>query len=185
VETEPEPTAKPLLFREARLPFGYPLPGPVREVVIKDYPASRAAIVRSVDLGGANSNGMFRPLFNHIKKNNIAMTAPVVMSYADGGDTADPSAMAFVYANTQLGRAGIDGKVSVEDLPAMTVASVGIRGSYTESHFREGLAQLRAWLAANQSQYEPSGPPRYLGYNSPFVPWFLRYGEVQIPVRQK
>ena len=29
------------------------------------------------------------------------------------------------------------------------------------------------------------GPPRMLAYNSPFVPWFAKYSEVQIPVARK
>lgn len=43
---------------------------------------------------------------------------------------------------------------------------------------------LRQWLDQNQ-QWDGSGEARYLGYNSPFVPSFLRYGEVQIPIRSR
>lgn len=172
------------IFNEAPLPKGYPRPGPIGVVMVKDYPMARAAMVRADDLGGADSNRMFMPLFNHIKKNDIAMTSPVVMGYSQSGDVVAPNSMAFVYANVELGQIGMDGEVNVEDFPAMTFVSVGVRGSYNESNFRKGLESLHAWLAAN-AQYEASGPPRYLGYNSPFVPGFLRYGEVQIPVRSK
>jgi len=182
-ESQEEPMTKPFVFRDAPLPSDYPPPGPVGEVIVKTYPASRFALVRSADLGGADSNGMFRPLLKHIQKNEISMTAPVVMGYQKQADRAQPDTMAFVYGNTKLGRPGADGKVNVQDVPAVTVISVGVRGSYDESHFGKGIALRHDWLAKNNSRYEVSGPPRYLAYNSPFVPWFMRYGEVQIPVR--
>ena len=74
---------KPFMFGEARLPEGYPEPGPVGEVIIKTYPASRVAKVQAREMAGANANGMFWPLFNHIKKENISMTPPVLMGYDD------------------------------------------------------------------------------------------------------
>jgi effector-binding domain-containing protein len=182
---------KPFMFREAMLPAGYPPPAPVGEVVVKSYPASRVAIVRSAEMGGADSNQMFQPLFEHITKNDISMTTPVVMDYQPGAataatDPAQPASMAFVYADTTLGTPGVDGDVRVEDLPAITVVSIGVRGSYDdEAQFRVAIDQLRKWLADNADEYESAGVPRVLGYNSPFVPRFLRYGEVQIPIRRR
>jgi hypothetical protein len=60
----------------------------------------------------------------------------------------------------------------------MTVLSVGIRGDYTASRMAKALRQLDKWLADNPGRAEIVGEPRYLGYNSPMVPSFLRYGEV-------
>ena len=74
-------------------------------------------------------------------------------------------------------------RVLVEDIPSQSYASTGVRGSYSDAHHSEGLARVQAWLAA-QSEWKADGPSRYLGYNSPFVPWFWRYGEVQVPVVQ-
>jgi len=45
------------------------------------------------------------------------------------------------------------------------------------------MAKLRLWLDENRDRYEACGRPRFLAYNSPFVPWFLKLGEVQVPVR--
>ena len=73
------------------------------------------------------------------------------------------------------------GVVRVEDVPPRAYASTGVRGSYSPAHYSEGIARVRAWLS-EQSTWKADGSSRYLGYNSPFVPWFLRYGEVQIPV---
>jgi len=61
----------PMMFREAKLPKDFPPPGPVGEVIVKQYPPYRAAWT-TAPAGSRNaSNAMFRPLFNHIKKNDI------------------------------------------------------------------------------------------------------------------
>jgi hypothetical protein len=195
---EPE-VNKPFMFNESKLPLGFPPPSPTGQVVIKDYPAYRLARIRALDAGrSAGPNTMFGPLFNHIKRNDIAMTAPVEMTYPRAVPVADgdrlPSAgakrvesMAFLYGDPSLGAAGPDGadqRVVVEDVPEMTVLSVAVRGGYTEANFTAGIDKLQAWLAANPGQVHAVGPPRYLAYNSPFVPGFLKIGEVQLPVER-
>jgi hypothetical protein len=169
----------PFMFNEASLPQGFPPPGPVGKVIVKRYPPSRAAVA------GGDPNRAFRPLFDHIKKNGIAMSAPVEITWSDGQDkaaVARPVAMAFVYRDPTLGSPGVDGDVNVIDVPAQTYLSVGLRGSYNQDHLLAGEKSLREWLATRPGQFKVVGPPRYLGYNSPFVPWFMRYGEVQLPV---
>ena len=181
---EPETVAKPFLFNEAPLPVGFPDPGPVGEIVIKQYPAYRAAFAG--ELNGASStegesqDRLFRVLFRHIKQNDIPMTAPVEMTF-DSDDDPAMRRMAFLYREPMAGELGDEGAVRVKDVPAMTVASLGVRGGYTEERFSKAIAQLREWLEENRRFHEV-GPPRYLGYNSPFVPSFMRYGEVQVPV---
>ena len=141
---------------------------------------------------------MFMPLFKHIKRNDIAMTAPVEIEYAASSEPTDTgatrpgqqraTAMAFMYAVPSLGTAGpdpADARIVVEDVPAMTVVSIGVRGGYTEKNFASALAKLDDWLAQNLERFRVVGPPRYLAYNSPFVPWFLKFGEVQLPVRRE
>jgi effector-binding domain-containing protein len=127
---------------------------------------------------------MFRPLFNHIKQNQIAMTAPVEMTYGSGatGRKAEPVAMAFIYPDPRTAPAPRDSKVEVVDLPPTTVLSITVRGSYQKG-FEEGMNALREWLAKNPGRYGITGPPRFMGHNSPFVPWFLRIGEAQVPVK--
>jgi hypothetical protein len=169
------PAPRPMMVSEAKLPQGFPGPGPVGSVVVKIYPPHRLA---RATVGGAADNTLFMKLFNHIKRNDIAMTAPVQM---DG----KRESMAFLYATPGLGAPGPDPKdpaVVVEDIPETTVASVGVRGSYSKATAEAGVKQLREWLAAHP-EWQPTGDPRTLGYNSPFVPSFLKYSEVQIPVR--
>jgi hypothetical protein len=126
------------------------------------------------------------------------MTAPVELGYAmqapqsgkkPEGDNAPLGAdsMAFLYGNPSTGKPGpdeADRRVVVEDIPALTLLSVGVRGNYTNAHLTAALKKLREWIAANPDRVRVVGPPRYLGYNSSFVPWFLRYGEVQLPIER-
>ncbi len=176
-----------LYFSEASRPEGWPELTPVGEVEVRSYPDYRAAWIREVDGDLAHRrkmNAMFRPLFNHIKDRDIAMTAPVEMTYDD--DPADPevAAMAFLYRRPTQGEIEQDGAIRVEDLPAQTYASIGVRGDYTDDRFAENLVTLDAWLETHADEWRAAGPPRYLGYNGPFTPWFWRYGEVQRPVER-
>ena len=163
----------------APLPEGWPELTPVGKVEIRAYPTYRAAVVTEKD-GRSGTTPMFRALFQHISSNDIPMTSPVDMSY-DDANSDRMTGMAFLYRTPDLGPVGTDGVVRVEDVAPRAYASIGVRGSYSSTHYAKGLARLRAWLAA-QSTWKADGPSRYLGYNSPFVPWFIRYGEVQIPV---
>ena len=186
-----EPAAsndKPWFVSEANLPQGYPAAGPVDEVVIKTYPAHRLARVRS----DSGTDGMFWKLFNHIKRNDIAMTAPVEMSWggakkvaeAGGKPAGEPNAMAFLYREPTLGAAGADpedASVLVEDIPEVKVVSIGLRGSYGKKTFLRGYDKLTAWLAEHP-EWQAAGSPRTLGYNSPMVPSFMKFSEVQIPI---
>ena len=191
-EPRKEPEVKePFMFNEAKLPLGFPPPSPTGQVVIKNYPAYRLARIRALDAGRqAGPNTMFGPLFNHIKRNDIAMTAPVEMTYPDATPVVSEKraeSMAFLYRDPSLGATGpdeADPRVVVEDVPAMTVLSVAVRGGYTEANFTAGLDKLQAWLEANPQRVHVVGPPRYLAYNSPFVPAFMKIGEVQLPVER-
>lgn len=164
------------------MPRGFPAPGPVGRIVTKEYPAHRLARAAADDRG---SDSVFMRLFRHIKRHDIAMTAPVEMSSpAPGGEDPGPSSMAFFYATPETGAAGpdpADGGVVVEDVPAATFISIGVRGSYAERTFGQGRDRLRQWLAEHP-EWSAAGPPRTLAYNSPFVPGVLKYAEVQIPV---
>ncbi len=163
-------------IQEAELPSGFPGYTPVGEIEIKQYPAYRKA--------SASGQGQFWTLFLHIKRNNVAMTAPVEMDYGDPGanQETEPS-MSFLYERPDQGSPGKQGSVEVIDVPAMTVVSIGCRGERTASTVAEAREKLAAWLDQNQATYLPAGPLRIMGYNSPFVPRDKSFFEVQIPVK--
>lgn len=167
-------------IHEAKRPPGWPVLTPVGEVQVKEYPSYREAVVTS-EVGDSKQGVMFRELFSHIKKNDIAMTAPVNMTYDPSDDKPVMRSMAFLYDVPERGDVVAEGKVIVRDVGTRQVVSVGVRGSYSDDPFDAALGKLKSWLDAQQ-KYAADGPPRYLGYNSPFVPFFWRYGEVQIPV---
>ncbi len=162
---------------EAKQPEGFPPPGKVNEIVVKQYPVYRSATVKSSADGQTR---LFGTLFNHIKENKIAMTAPVEMSFDDDRSQT----MAFLYANTEIGKTGAEGRVLVVDQQPTTVVSVAVRGSYNEQRLRKYEGKLQTWIEDNPS-WEVAGVTRYLGFNSPFVPSFMRYGEVQIPIKKR
>ena len=178
---------RPFMFKEAKLPAGFPSPGRVGDIIVREYPAYRMARIQRGE-GGVKGrpNVMFRPLFNHIKRNDIPMTAPVEMGYPEHVEPSEgATSMAFLYGEPSWGTSGTDAadqRVVVEDVPAMTVVSIGVRGGYTNANFEKAIGRLNAWVQQRAGQVRIIGPPRYLAYNSPFVLGFLKYGEVQLPV---
>lgn len=175
------------LGRSSSTPRGWPEPTPIGKVRLQSYPAYRAAVVEGDDL--VRSDSMFMRLFGHIQRNDIAMTAPVEMTYGASDAQGDPTmnAMAFLYSAPEIGPLGPDASdaaVQVRDVPAQDVVSIGVRGDYDERAFDEALGRISAWLDENGATWAVDGPARYLGYDGPSVPRHLRYGEVQVPVRR-
>ncbi|MDH3584129.1 MAG: heme-binding protein [Phycisphaerae bacterium] len=164
--------------REAALPEGFPEPQKLGEIAVRHYPAHRAAVVS----GKGRSGGAFMQLFRHIKRNKIAMTAPVEQQLRADGRSL--TSMAFYYGRADQGEVGPDQAVKVVDRPAMKVISIGFRGYATEQARATAAKQLLKWLS-DHPELESCGLMRTMGYNSPFVPGMLRYWELQIPIRAK
>jgi NADH dehydrogenase [ubiquinone] 1 alpha subcomplex assembly factor 1 len=161
-------------YIEAELPVGFPEPTPAGEIEVKQYPVYRMA---RTDMSG----GAFWQLFNHIKKNDIAMTAPVEMTWASTENGMREVDMAFLYGNVDLGPVGQDGAVEVVEAEPAAVVSIGCRGEATRAAVNAAYDELLAWLAL-RGDLEVSGPMRGMAYNSPMVPRSRKYFEVQIPV---
>lgn len=173
---------------ESELPVGFPGPGPVGQVVVKDYPAYRGAYT-------GNAQG-FWSLFNHIQRNDIAMTAPVAMDMdvetieADKSVNYDMTSMAFLYRDPALGALGPDpddANVEVIDWPKQTVLSLGLRGSRTPARVRDAITRLDEALVEHVDAVklpDTGKAYRVLGYNSPMVPESRRFFEVQLVVEK-
>lgn len=174
---------------ESPLPDGYPEPRPFGAIDIKEYPAVRRAELVTKDESGAGMMMGFFPLFNHIKKRNISMTAPVETDYpqlytdfmndkmAEEGETK----MSFLYRSSSLGPVGEDGEIVVRDAVPVTVLSIGAQGAFD---FTKKVGELRTWLKA-QELWEVAGDPRMFVYNGPFVDPNWRWSEVQVPIRRR
>lgn len=170
------------------LPAGYPAPTPPGAIDLKSYPTVRLAEVSGKGDPDEGMNGAFWPLFNHIKKHDIAMTSPVEMNYTDLGSKPDaqPKAwsMAFLYRTPELNTTGAEGKVVVRDSAPVTVVAVGMKGDYSMSLVERGVERIEAWLAANPG-WEPAGEWRSLYYNGPSLFYWNKWAEVQLPVRPR
>ncbi len=178
---------------EAPLPEGYPAPTPPGMIELKTYPVVRRAEYSAKGSSNFGMNVGFWPLFNHIKKRDIAMTSPVEMDYRPEGertpltpmqDAEGSWTMSFLYRTVSLGPTGEDGRVKVVDNPEMTVVSIGMRGPYGMGAVNAGLEELQKWFAA-QDAWEPVGDPRGLNYNGPDVPLKSKWSEVQVKVQRK
>lgn len=173
------------------LPDGYPPPTPPGAIELKHYPAVRRAGISGTMSPDWGMNFAFFPLFNHIKRRDIAMTSPVEMNY-DGFDApgaTEPTdwTMSFLYRTPELGPEGVDPndeRILVEDIPPVIVVAIGMRGPYRLDRVKAGLATLRDWLAS-QSEWEEADAPRALFYNGPEVRSGDKWLEVQLPVRRR
>lgn len=167
------------------LPAGYPLPTPPKAIEIKSYPSVRLA---EVDGSGSPDRGMnatFWPLFNHIKKHDIAMTSPVEMYYEgmeNAGSKPESWSMAFLYRTPELNDTGTEGNVKVRDAEPVVVVAVGLKGDYSMELVEKGQKQLTEWLAANP-QWRKVGDWRSLYYNGPSLMFWNKWAEVQVPVK--
>ncbi|EDX70729.1 hypothetical protein MC7420_8157 [Coleofasciculus chthonoplastes PCC 7420] len=122
----------------APLPEGFPPPTPDGKIEVKQYPAYRSATVRYSGELSMAANRAFDPLYRHISSNNISMTAPVETRYpvstleANQMGTPDEQGEAlvsFLYRSTDIYPDEISQNIQVEDIPPMTVLSLGLKGS--------------------------------------------------------
>ena len=164
-------------IKEAEMPKDFPSYTSVGQIEVKHYPAYRKAM--------ASGGSSFWTLFRHIKQNKIAMTAPVEMDIGDPlSEKPGRGSMAFLYERPDQGSVGAQGNVSVVDVPAATVLSIGCRGSQNSANISQARARLLEYLNEHSGQYTIIGPMRVMGYNSPFVPRSSNFFEVQIPVER-
>jgi hypothetical protein len=179
-----------LTFRpwmEAEVPVGFPRFTPVHHIEVKtlpDYRMARAAMPNTPSRGG---NGAFWKLFSHIKRNDIAMTAPVQMDYTGSDEDAEVASMAFLYGSKKIGAPGQDSAdktVEIIDIPEQDVVSIGVRGRMTPASLEAAQRRLLSWLDDHKAEHRVAGPLRRMGYNSPFISEDRAFFEVQIPVEK-
>ncbi|MGH2414058.1 MAG: heme-binding protein [Microcystaceae cyanobacterium] len=173
----------------APLPEGFPSPTPDRKIEVKSYPAYRAATYHYQGNLAEAANQAFYPLYQHISSNQISMTAPVETRYpsstletAGSLDPQGEASVSFLYRSTNIYPEAIANNIQIEDIPPMTVVSLGLQGGYSYGNYREGLVRLEDWLRQNP-QYEVVGSPRRFFYDGPYIPDALKRSEIQIPIR--
>ncbi|MGC6465113.1 MAG: heme-binding protein [Akkermansiaceae bacterium] len=168
---------EPAYVSEAPLPKGWPKPGPYNQVAEKQYPDYRVAVTKG---GGTLS---FWTLFNHIKKKDIPMTAPVEMGMEPKEKDMKKTSMGFLYQNTGVGQTGADGrKIQVKDVKKAKVLSYTWMGDDTDKQIAVARKALDEALAKKKVKAESF---RLLGYNGPGTPRKNRTYELQalLPAR--
>jgi hypothetical protein len=172
----------------APLPEGFPPPSPDGEIEIKYYPEYRAATVQTPgDLDSAPSRG-FSPLFRHISRNDISMTAPVETRYPvatlEGSMAPEGAAtVSFLYRSLDVVPQEVAQDIQIENIPPMVVVSLGTRGRYDLESYRASIERLQAWLLEHPD-YRVVGSPRRFFYDGPFLPDALKRSDVHIPVQR-
>ena len=152
-------------------------PTPPGAFEIKTIPAGLLIESRAEEGGYYDQSGqLFRPLFRYISTRGIAMTVPV---------EADPETgkMRFWIAASEIGKADAPSNgVFRLERPAQQVASLGIRGSYQESAYREALETIHRRVAEDPA-WQPAGEAYMVFWNGPMRPGFLKQSEIHLPVQ--
>jgi SOUL heme-binding protein len=175
---------------DAPLAEGFPDATKPGKVEVKKYPAYRSATAKVNEATTSSGDLMFFSLFNHIQKNKVEMTAPVISTFKTPRMIETPGAkgevtMEFVYRSPKLGKPGPAGpSVKVVDHPAQSFVCLGFQGSMSDGQMREAVVKLHNWLDAHDGEWLEDGPPRRLGYHGPMTPRAQRLWEVQIPVKE-
>ena len=149
----------------------------VGSMEIKTLPAATLIATRSEAQYFERNNGLFMPLFRYIQANDIAMTTPVESEMNPG--------IMYFYIGSEVPTDELKSTedVSIEKLPERTVASIGVRGSYSAENFQSAELELSAWLKENP-KYESVGPARGVFWNGPMMPGPFKRFEVHIPVME-
>ena len=153
------------------------------DVEIRRYEPAIQAI--TVLPGKSSSSAGFRRLAGFIfggneREQEISMTAPVQETLG----VATPT-MAFTlpaqYSMEEL-PAPLDSQVTLQNVPARTIAVVSFSGWATEARIAKHESQLREALKLNA--IETLGNSSLNQYNPPWTLPFLRRNEIMIEVRQ-
>ncbi|ADV61994.1 hypothetical protein Isop_1409 [Isosphaera pallida ATCC 43644] len=158
-------------------------------IEVKRYPAYRSAVAtaKGIPVNSGADGVLFMTLFNHISKNDIAMTTPVVNTYdevmIETPGEKGVMTMEFIYRTPRMGNPGRDGAVEVKDHPAATYVALGIQGRMNTQIMLDGVARLEKWLEEHKDEWVAAGPPRRLGYHGPMTPESQKLWEVQIPIK--
>ena len=170
---------------ESGLPGGYPWPSMPGLIRVKRYPSSRIAWV-----GGSWQDRLFAALFERDRQGPLAVTIPVEYTLIDGRLIKQEQGLFSMseYFRRQEQERMATTRSAISAGPVekpILVVSLAMKGPYTAGNMEGPLRKLRQWLEENKDLYEQIGHPRLLAYNSPLVWGWMKYSEVQIPIRER
>ena len=122
---------------------------------------------------------MTAPVEQEAASTKIAMAAPVEQQRAGGRwRIAFVLPASFTLANAPR---PTDERVALAEVPSRRMAVVRYRGTWSAARYDEELAALRKFIG--ERRLTAVGEPVFARYDPPFMPWFLRRNEIQIPVQ--
>lgn len=150
---------------------------PVGAIEVKDIPSVKAMAASAEGTYFEHYDKAFWKLARYLRRHDVTMSVPVE-AYTD-----ERSEMRFLLGSRDVARdlPSTNG-VSIVTRPPQTVASIGLKGSYRQSLYDEGVSRLRAWLKDNPDWVE-AGAPYKAYWDGPLVPMFMKRSEVHIPVK--
>ena len=150
---------------------------------VRDYQSHVVAETFVDGLFSAVGNEGFQRLFRYISGDNraaekITMTAPVEQQRSGARwRIAFVLPSAYTLANAPR---PTDDRVVLAEAPPRRMAVVCYRGTWSEAHYGKELAVLRKFMG--EHGLTAVGEPVFARYDPPYMPWFLRRNEIQIPV---
>lgn len=166
---------------------------PSYEVIKKDgkieIRSYKAILLQSVKVSGEQYEALrqgFRPLVRYIgakerSGEKISMTAPVMQAISeDDGGWVVSFSMPSKYSKNNLPNPNND-EVYTEQIHPTFAAVISFSGRANSDLLVSKTKELMKWL--DKSGYEANGQPRYMFYNDPSTPPFLRLNEVMISVK--
>jgi hypothetical protein len=128
---------------------------------------------------GATKIAMTAPVEQAAAGTKIAMTAPVEQRRA-GRHWRIAFVLPGSYALASAPRP-TDDRIEISEVPARRVAVVRYSGTWGQARYDRQLAALRRFIG--ERGLKAIGEPVFSRYDPPFMPWFLRRNEIQIPVQ--
>ena len=111
------------------------------------------------------------------KNEKISMTSPVTQQ-GSGNKKIIRFMMPSKYTLETLPKPK-NPEVKLKQIPGETFAVIQYSGRWTESNYEKHLNKLREEMA--KLELSGLGDPVWARYDPPFMPWFLRTNEIQIP----
>ncbi len=168
---------------------------------IRNYPAHIVAqtIVEGTSVNGEAFNKGFKIIAGYIfggniKKESIAMTAPVVAqgssekiamtvpvtASADGNSQVVSFVMPSAYTLATLPTPN-DSRIKLIEVPEQKIAAFRFSWYRTDSRFEKMQKQLFADLA--RDNVEIIGTPIFAGYNPPWTPPWMNRNEIMVQIK--
>lgn len=143
---------------------------------IKTLPAGTILRTSSQKAYFDGNNDLFMRLFRTINENKVPMTVPVEAKMK-------PGTMIFYLDPASVPRKDLKlpKEVARQNVPARTVASIGIRGGYSRESYEKNLEKLREWIKTQQN-VRVAGEPYAVYWNGPFTLAPFKRSEIHLPV---